>query len=137
MSNKISDKDRKDWDNFIKGNEKLKIKDVIETPKNVKNEQKIDLHGYTLSDANFAIQETIIRSYNLGIKKILVITGKGLRSKNFNDPYKSENLGILKYSVPEFIMKSFELMEKIKKITYEDIENRNKGSFSIYLKSKK
>ena len=137
MRKKISDKDKKDWENFINGSEKLEIKDIINSPENFKNAKTIDLHGYTLSDANYAIQELINRSYNLGIKKITVITGKGLRSKNYNDPYKSENLGILKYSVPEFIKKSFELMKKVKKITYVDIENRNKGSFSIYLKSKK
>ena len=97
----------------------------------------IDLHGYTLSDANIAVNNLIIKSYNRNVKKIDVITGKGMRSKVLESPYKSKDLSILKYSVPEYIQNNKTLMDKIKKISLEDINNLNSGSFSIYLKVKK
>ena len=137
MSKKISNKDKEDWEKFIFDNEKLKIKDIDNFSIKLNYSKTIDLHGYTLRDANNAIQKLIHKSYNEGIKKLTVITGKGLRSKNINDPYQSKNLSILKFSVPEFITRDSGLMEKIKKITYEDIENPNKGTFEIYLKIKK
>ena len=137
MNNKISDKDKKDWENFIKSNERFEDKDNKIYKKKQKNEETLDLHGYGLRDANIAVKNLIINSYNKGIKKLKIITGKGNRSNNIKDPYKSNKLGILKYSVPEFIQGEKELVDMIKKIDHDDIQNLNSGDFSIYLKVKK
>ena len=95
MNNKISDKDKKDWENFIKSNERLEDKDNKIYKKKPKYEETLDLHGYGLRDANIAVKNLIINSYNNGIKKLKIITGKGNRSNNIKDPYKSNKLGIL------------------------------------------
>ncbi len=137
MINKISDKDKKDWENFIKKNDKLYNKDEDNFEKSAEYEKTLDLHGYTLSDANNAVKDLVINSYNMGIKKLNIITGKGMHSDNSKDPYKSEKFGILKYSVPEFIQNNDEIVEKIKNIDFKDINNLNCGKFSIYLKTKK
>ncbi len=137
MINKISDKDKKDWENFIKKNDKLYNKDKDNFEKSAEYEKTLDLHGYTLSDANNAVKDLVINSYNIGIKKLNIITGKGMHSDNSKDPYKSEKFGILKYSVPEFIQNNDEIVEKIKNIDFKDINNLNCGKFSIYLKTKK
>ena len=137
MNNKISDKDKKDWENFIKSSERLEDKDNKIYRKKQKYEETLDLHGYGLRDANIAVKNLIINSYNNGIKKLKIITGKGNRSNNIKDPYKSNKLGILKYSVPEFIQGEKELVDMIKKIDHDDIQNLNSGDFSIYLKAKK
>jgi len=137
LINKISDKDKKDWENFIKKNDKLYNKDEDNFEKSAEYEKTLDLHGYTLSDANNAVKDLVINSYNMGIKKLNIITGKGMHSDNSKDPYKSEKFGILKYSVPEFIQNNDEIVEKIKNIDFKDINNLNCGKFSIYLKTKK
>ena len=137
MNNKISDKDKKDWENFIKSNKRLEDKDNKIYKKKPKYEETLDLHGYGLRDANIAVKNLIINSYNNGIKKLKIITGKGNRSNNIKDPYKSNKLGILKYSVPEFIQGEKELVDMIKKIDHDNIQNLDSGDFSIYLKAKK
>ena len=110
----------------------------MEIKENVIIQQKIlDLHGYTIRDANLAVSDLIINSYNEGIKKIKIITGKGMRSDNLNDPYKSKDLSILKYAVPYFVLEEKKLMEKIDKIDIDQVENLNSGEFNIYLKEKK
>ena len=138
MTNKISDKDKKDWEKFIKGKEKIKNKDIkySNTEKQYK-EKKIDLHGYTLEEANKKIAEYIENCYLNNINKINIITGKGLRSKNLDDPYQSKDLSILKYSVPNFINNNTELMDKILKIDFDSVNSPSKGNFDIFLKSKK
>ena len=137
MKKKLSDKDQRDWNKFVNDNSHLFDKDEA-SPQNEKNtKMTIDLHGYTLRDANIAVNNLIIKSYNQNVKKIDVITGKGMRSKVLENPYKSKDLSILKYSVPEYIQNNKTLMDKIKKISLEDINNLNSGSFSIYLKVKK
>ena len=98
------------------------------------SEKIIDLHGYTLEEANNFVKVIIDKYYIEGINKINVITGKGTRSKNKNDPYQSTDYSILKYSVPNFIKTNSDLMKKIKKINFDEVENPNKGSFEIYLK---
>ena len=137
MNNKISDKDKKDWENFINSSERLEDKDNKIYRKKQKYEETLDLHGYGLRDANIAVKNLIINSYNNGIKKLKIITGKGNRSNNIKDPYKSNKLGILKYSVPEFIQGEKELVDMIMKIDHDGIQNLNSGDFSIYLKTKK
>jgi|TARA_B110001450_G_scaffold5017_1_gene5233 DNA-nicking Smr family endonuclease len=135
---KISDKDKKDWQNFISNKEKIPNKDFI-SQKKIRHEKirKIDLHGYTLEEANKAIEKFILKNYNDGITKIIVITGKGLRSKNVANPYLSKDLSILKYSVPEFVESNKDLMSKIIEITDAIIEDGGSGAFYIYLKNKK
>ena len=95
------------------------------------------MHGYTLRDANIAVKNLIINSYNNKIDRLIIITGKGMRSKNEHDPYKSSKLSILKYSLPDYIQNEKELMDKIKKINFDDVESLNSGNFSITLKKKK
>ena len=137
MIKKISDKDKKDWQEFIDNNERLdnKDKEIQKFQKNLKK-KSIDLHGYTLENANEIINNFISECYLNNINKIKVITGKGSRSKNKEDPYLSIDLGILKYSVPDYIKNNFELMKKIKKLDLDSVNDINKGSFDIVLKKK-
>ena len=137
MKKKLSDKDQRDWNKFVNEKSHLFDKDEVSSQKVNKKEISIDLHGYTLRDANIAVNNLIVKSYNQSIKKIEVITGKGMRSKVLENPYKSKDLSILKYSVPEYINNNKSLMDKIKKINLEDVNNLNSGSFSIYLRAKK
>ena len=137
MKKKISDKDKKDWENFILNKEKIPNKDFV-TQKKIRQEKikKIDLHGHTLEEANKSIEKFIQKSFNDGVTKIIVITGKGLRSKNVSNPYLSKDLSILKYSVPEFIESNHSLMKKIIEITDAKIEDGGSGAFYIYIKNK-
>ena len=137
MSNNISDKDKKDWNKFINSNEKLPNKDFLEQEKKLFKTKSIDLHGYTLDEANKKIEEFISKSFLENINKLIVITGKGLHSENEKDPYVSKDLGILKYSVPEFITNNKDLMTKINEITNAKIEDGGGGAFYIYLKKNK
>ena len=135
MTNKLSDKDKKDWRNFINSSQKLQSKDLEKPYDRVILERSIDLHGFTLEEANKEISKFIENCYLNKVKKINVITGKGMRSKNINDPYQSSELSILKYSVPEYIKNNSELMKKIIKIDFESVDSPSKGNFDIILKS--
>ncbi len=138
MTDNISDKDKKDWLNFLNSTEKLENKDQKISILHKKFvEKSIDLHGYTLEEANKKMTDYIEECFANGINKINVITGKGLRSKNLNDPYQSSNLSILKFSVPNFIKNNTQLMSKIVSIDFEAVENPSMGNFDIYLKKKK
>ena len=95
---------------------------------------EIDLHGYSLEEANKKIFKFINDCYEKNIKSINIITGKGLRSKNIKDPYSSSDLGMLKNSVPDFIKNNPDLMNKIKSINFDEVASKNKGNFNIYLK---
>ncbi len=136
MNKKISDKDKKDWNNFINNKEKLENKDFLLKENKNKSEivKKIDLHGFSLDDANNFVEKFITDSFHKNVNKIIVITGKGLRSKNIENPYISEDLSILKNSVPEFIKSKENLMKIIKSIKEADIQDGGKGAFYIYLK---
>ena len=134
MTNKLTDKDKKDWQNFLNSPNKLESKDLDETVDSRISERSIDLHGYTLDEANKEISKFIENCYLNKIKKINVITGKGMRSKNLNDPYKSTDLSILKHSVPEYIKNNPELMSKIIRIDFESVNSPSKGNFDIFLK---
>ncbi len=134
---KITDKDKKDWQNFTSGKDKIEDKDNFNLQFNKKEFLKsIDLHGYTLDQANQTINQFIEKCYYESVSRINVITGKGLRSKNKEDPFKSNDLAILKYSVPNFIKNNSELMKKIKMIDFDSVNNSSKGSFDIILKKK-
>ena len=137
MTNKISEKDKKDWENFLSSDEKLPNKDnKLKKIKSLKT-KSIDLHGYTLEQANKLIEAFIIKSYEKKIHKLIVVTGKGLHSENEKNPYVSKDLSILKYSVPEFIKNNTELIKKIIEIKDAKIEDGGSGAFYIYLKNKK
>ena len=138
MTNKLSDKDKKDWEKFVKGDGKVenKDKDLLNNNKQF-FEKTIDLHGYTLVEANKKIFEYIENCYSNNIDKINIITGKGLRSKNIDDPYQSNDLSILKYSVPNYIKNNSELMNKILKIDFDSVNSPSKGNFDIFLKKNK
>ena len=137
MIKKISDKDKKDWENFIFNKEKVPNKDFISQKKKRQEKiKKIDLHGYSLEEANKSVEDFIKRCFEDNVTKIIVITGKGLRSKNVLDPYLSRDLSILKYSVPEFIESNDILMKMIIEIKDAKIEDGGSGAFYIYLKNK-
>jgi len=134
LNNNISDKDKKDWEIFLSKNESLPNKDLkISKKKNIIC-QTCDLHGYSLDEANKKIYNLIHRSYEAGIGKLIIVTGKGLHSENEKDPYISKEFGILKYSVPEYIKNSKELMSLIKNIQDASMEDGGSGAFYIYLK---
>ena len=138
MNNKLSDKDKKDWEKFINSKDKLENKDKVNLVKSSdKITKTIDLHGFTLNKANNEITNFINDCYDKGVTKINIITGKGLRSKNQNNPYYSSDLGILKYSIPEFIKNNSELKKKILKINFDAVRSSSQGSFDIILKKKK
>ena len=136
MSDKISDNDKQVWENFLSSDEKLPNKDFKLNKKKTLKINHIDLHGYTLQDANKNIEKFINDSYENGISKIIVVTGKGLHSNVEKDPYVSKDLSILKYSVPEFIENDTELMKKIMDIKDAEIEDGGSGAFYIFLKKK-
>ncbi len=136
MIKKISEKDIKDWHEFIKKDEKLVNKDNIQDETTTKRHVEIDLHGYTLEGANKKMSDYINECYENNISVINVITGKGLRSKNKENPYTSTDLGILKHSVPNYIKNNTELMNKIKFVDFDEEDKNNKGSFNIFLKKK-
>ena len=134
MTNNISDKDKKDWQEFINSSKKLPNKDF----KNQKNKnpkvRSIDLHGYTLDEANKTIEDFINKAFSENINKLIIVTGKGLHSENEKDPYVSKDLGILKYSVPDFILNNKNLMNKINRISNAKLEDGGAGAFYIFLK---
>ena len=137
MNKKISDKDKKAWEEFVNSKDKILNKDKKVFNENFSYKEKtIDLHGYTLDGANVEIEKFILFCFEKNIKKINVITGKGKRSKNLNDPYQSKDLSILKYSVPNYIKNNSNLMKKILKIDFDAIESLSKGSFELILKKK-
>jgi len=137
LSNKISDKDKKDWNSFLLGKEKLSDKEKILKKKKFLKTTSIDLHGFTLEEANKTVKNFILESYKKSIGKLIVVTGKGLHSQNYEDPYISRNLGILKYSVPEFIENNKDLMEIIYEMQDAKIEDGGSGAFYILLKKNK
>ncbi len=137
MNSKISDKDKKDWQKFISGKEKLPNKDLKDIANKSIKTKLIDLHGFTLENANREIENFIIKSYEEEVSKLIVVTGKGLHSKNQNNPYVSKDLSILKYSVPEFVQNNQNLVKIINFIEDASIEDGGSGAFYIHLKKKR
>lgn len=137
MNDNISDKDKKDWHEFINSTEKLPNKDFIQNKKENLKVRSIDLHGYTLDEANKTLEYFINKAFSENINKLIIVTGKGLHSKNEKDPYVSKDLGILKYSIPEFISNNESLMSMINEISDAKIEDGGTGAFYIYLKKNK
>ena len=137
MTDTISKKDKKDWENFLSNKEKLPNKDIKIDKKISFKSRSIDLHGYSLEESNKLIEDFIIKSYQEKINKLIVVTGKGIHSQNEKDPYVSKDLSILKYSVPEFISNNKDLMKIIYEMQDAKIEDGGSGAFYIYLKKNK
>ena len=137
MNNDISEKDKKDWEIFTSSDEKLPNKDLKFSNQKFFKVKSIDLHGFTLEEANKTIEKFIYQSFREKINKLIVVTGKGLHSQNEKDPYVSKDLSILKHSVPEFIKKNDNLMKKIIGFEQADIKDGGTGAFYIYLKKLK
>jgi len=137
LTDNITEKDKKDWENFLSKNEKLPNKDFKIDKKITFKTKSIDLHGYSLEEANKSIENFIVTSYQEKINKLIVVTGKGIHSQNEKDPYVSKDLSILKYSVPEFISNNKNLMKIIYEMKDAKIEDGGSGAFYIFLKKNK
>jgi len=135
LHKKLTDKDKSDRQNFLSNKEKVQDKDEF-LKKNLQQNltKKIDLHGFSLEKANKIIGDFIEKCFNEKASRIVVITGKGLRSKNKSNPYASKDLSILKHSVPEYIKSNKNLIKMIKEIKDAEIEDGGSGAFYIYLK---
>ncbi len=138
MKDKISEKDKKAWEEFVNSKKKIFNKDQQDKPKNFfYGQETIDLHGYTLEEANRNIERFILNCYEKRVAKINIITGKGKRSKNLDDPYQSKDLSILKYSVPNFIKENQNLMKHILEVDFDAVNNPAEGNFHVILKKKR
>ena len=135
----VSPKDKKYWTDFTKqiGNISPKEDDLLQANIEINKVPKLDLHGFSLSQSNKIVKKFIIESFEKGYKKILIITGKGLKSKVHKNPYLSEQMNILKYSVPEFIKNDENLFEKINRISTADLKDGGEGAFYIFFKKVK
>ena len=133
----VTPKDKRDWDVFTKqiGDISPKESDLLKENIEINKIKKLDLHGSSLIEANKIVKKFIIESFNNGYKKLLVVTGKGLRSKSYNNPYVSEKLNVLRYSVPEFIKNDENLNNKISRIAQADIKDGGEGAIYIFLKN--
>ena len=136
MNSKISDKDKEDWQKFISNKDRLPNKDEKITKNKITKSFTFDLHGYSLNDANKKIEELIQNAYNFSIHKLIIVNGKGLHSKNEKDPYVSKDLGILRYSVPEYIKNNKSLRNMINEVREASIDEGGSGAFYIFLKKK-
>ena len=134
MNSNISDKDKKDWENFLSKNDPLPNKDLVNKKKYTHDKKYYDFHGFSLDDANKTIHKLIKDSYKNGIRKLVIVTGKGIHSNNEKNPYSSKDFGILKYSFHEYIKNHSELIELINEIKDADIEDGGSGAFYIFLK---
>jgi len=134
LNSKISDKDKKDWNDFLSGNEKLIDKETKPNNKKIKKGMSFDFHGYSLDEANKKIDVLIRQAYNNNVNMMKIVTGKGLHSQNEKDPYISKDLGILKNSVPDYVKNNKELMSMINSIHDADLNDGGSGAFYIYLK---
>ena len=136
MNSKISEKDKKTWEEFLSNDQKLPDKDNFQSKIKSKKTRSLDLHGKTLDEANQIIENFIRKSYEDKVHKLIIVTGKGLHSSNEKDPYVSKDLSILKYSIPNFLKNNAELMELISNISEASIEDGGSGAFYIFLKKK-
>ena len=136
MNSKISEKDKKTWEEFLSNDQKLPDKDNFQSKIKSKKTRSLDLHGKTLDEANQIIENFIRKSYEDKVHKLIIVTGKGLHSSNEKDPYVSKDLGILKYSIPNFLKNNADLMDLITNISEASIEDGGSGAFYIFLKKK-
>ena len=136
MNSKISEKDKKTWEEFLSNDQKLPDKDNIQNKKIIKKTRSLDLHGENLDQANSIIENFIKKSYEDKVQKLIIVTGKGLHSNNEKNPFVSKDLGILKYSIPEFVKNNEDLMKIISNISEASVEDGGTGAFYIFLKKK-
>ena len=136
MTSNISDKDKKDWKNFLEKKENLPDKDLEKRENRSNKVKSIDLHGYTLDEANKKVESFLVDCFDQKVSKVIIVTGKGLHSQNDKDPYISKKFGILKNSVPDFIKSNPSLMAKIKSVTDAEIADGGSGAFYVFLKKK-
>ena len=136
MTSNISDKDRKDWENFLEKKESLPNKDLEKKKNKFYITKSLDLHGFTLDQANKKVKSFINDCFDQKVSKIIIVTGKGLHSQNDKDPYISKKFGILKNSIPDFIKNNPNLMKKIKSITDAEIADGGSGALYVFLKKK-
>ena len=136
MNSKIPEKDKKTWEEFLSNDQKLPDKDNIQNKTIIKRTRSLDLHGKTLDEANSIIENFIKKSYEDKVQKLIIVTGKGLHSDNEKDPYVSKDLGILKYSIPEFIRNNEDLMKIISNISEASVKDGGTGAFYIFLKKR-
>tara|TARA_Y100001935_G_scaffold242664_1_gene233303 strand:- start:201 stop:614 length:414 start_codon:yes stop_codon:yes gene_type:complete len=134
LTDNISDKDKIDWEKFLEKNEKLPDKDLEKKDSKLDITKSLDLHGFTLDEANKKVESFIIDCFDQKVSKIIIVTGKGLHSQNDKDPYISKKFGILKNSIPDFIKNNPTLMKKIKSISDAEIKDGGSGAFYVYLK---
>ena len=130
----VSSKEKKDWIDFTKqiGNINPKEVDFLQKKAAISQIRKLDLHGYSINESNKIVRKFIVESFNYGYKKLLIVTGKGSRSKSYDNPYISEKLSVLRYSVPEFIRNDENLDNKINQITTADIKDGGEGAFIFF-----
>ena len=135
----VSSKDKKEWIDFTKqiGNINPKEADFSQTNAIINKVRKLDLHGYSVSESNKIVKKFIVESFDCGYKKLLIVTGKGSRSKSYDNPYISEKLSVLRYSVPEFIRNDENLDNKINRISTADRKDGGEGAIYIFLKNNK
>ena len=135
----VTSKDKEDWTAFTKQMENISAKesDILKKNIEINKIQKLDLHGFSLNEANKVVKKFITQSFDNGYKKLLVVTGKGLRSKSRSNPYLSEKLSVLKYSIPEYIKTDEDLNQKISRISKADFKDGGEGAIYIFLKNDK
>ena len=135
----VSSKDKKDWIDFTKqiSNISLKEADFLQNNTEINKVRKLDLQWFSLSESNKIVKKFVVESFDQGYKKLLIVTGKGLRSKSYDNPYISEKFSVLRYAVPEFINNDESLNNKVRKISIADIKNGGEGAIYIFLKSNK
>ena len=135
----VTPKDKKDWITFTERLENVYDKDTdfAKQSTTLNKIRRLDLHGLSLDKANETVKKFIIESFENGYKKLLIITGKGLRSKAHKNPYVSEKASVLKHAVPEFIKNDEDLFEKISRISTADLKDGGEGAFYIFFKKLK
>ena len=136
MKKKPTSEDLNVWKKFIFSKKPIKDKDAY-LDQNKPGQfltKKIDLHGYTLDEANLKTKELILSYYKQNIYKVIIITGKGSKSDNEKNPYISKDLSLLKYSVPHYLKTNESLKQVIKNISQADIKDGGEGAFYVYLK---
>ncbi len=136
MNKKPTLENLKAWKKFTSSKERVENKDRYLNQKktSIQKIRKIDLHGLSLDEANNKIEIFIDKYFIEGVEKIIIITGKSLRSKTIDNPYVSKDLNILKNSVPDYINTNLKIKNKIKSISKAKIEDGGEGAFYIFLK---
>ena len=136
LNKKPTPEDLKVWKEFTSSKKEIENKDYYfdQEVTSIPKIKKVDLHGLSLDEANKKIEKLVDKYFVEGVEKIIVITGKGLRSKTIDNPYVSKDLSILKKSVPDYINTNSKINNKIKSISKAEIKDGGEGAFYIFLK---